>query len=188
MTASPPNPGYLSRLFRLYLHIYCRSQKGFKLSENCSAIWRQSDRDNSCGTKNNEGNSQATEHRPVCSHLTKNGQNTEFVNRAKYLGVRDYMQKPYRFRIQNITAVSFLLKSEWIWTDSISTIHEALVMHAMTYSSPACEFALKTCLLKLQLRTKQGSPHTWQLSQAHTGVRVLQSLSNKHVFITTPQN
>jgi hypothetical protein len=66
--------------------------------------------------KINNGNTQAIyfyrEHRPVWIHLTKNGQNTEFVNLAKYLGVRDYMQKPNRYRLQNIMTVYFLLKLE----------------------------------------------------------------------------
>ena len=46
------------------------------------------------------------------SHLTKKGQTTEFVHLAKYLCVRDYMQKPYRYRLENIMAVYFLLKRE----------------------------------------------------------------------------
>jgi len=68
------------------------------------------------GHKNNYGNIQAIyfylEHRLVWSHLTKNGQTTKFVNLAKYLGVRDYMQKPYRYRLQNIMAVYLLFKRE----------------------------------------------------------------------------
>ena len=82
------------------------------------------------------------EYRPVWNRLTKNGQTTEFVNLAKYLGVKDYMQKPYRYRLQNTMAVHFLLKREWIWTESISTLRKALVMPAMTYVNPACEFAV----------------------------------------------
>jgi hypothetical protein len=68
------------------------------------------------GQKNNYDNTQAIyfyrEYRPVWSHLTKNGQTTEFVNLAKYLGVIDNMQKPYRYRLQNTMAVYFLLKRE----------------------------------------------------------------------------
>jgi hypothetical protein len=81
-------------------------------------------------------------HRLVWSHLTKNGQTTEFVNLAKYLGVRDYMQKPHRYRLHNIMAVYFLLKRERIRKESISTLHKALVMPAMTNVSLACEFAV----------------------------------------------
>jgi hypothetical protein len=51
------------------------------------------------------------------------------------------MQKPYRYRLQNTMAVYFLLKREWIRTESISTLRKALVMPAMTYVNPACEFA-----------------------------------------------
>jgi hypothetical protein len=41
----------------------------------------------------------------------------------------------------------------------------------MTYASLAWEFAADIRLLKLQ-RLKQGSPHHWQFSKAHTGPRI----------------
>jgi hypothetical protein len=68
------------------------------------------------GHNNNYGNIQTIyfyrEHRLVWSALTKNVLMTKFVNLAKYLGVREYMQKPYRYRLQNIMAVYFLFKRE----------------------------------------------------------------------------
>jgi hypothetical protein len=95
------------------------------------------------------------------------------------------MQKPNRYRLQNIMTVYFLLKLEWIRTECISILHKALILPAMTYVSPACKFAVKTSLLKMQ-RLQNKVPHTPGNFRRRTPVRDFQCLSNFHVFITTP--
>jgi len=66
------------------------------------------------GHKNNYGSTMAIyfcrEHRLESPYKERTD---DWVrNLAKCLCIRDYMQKPYRYRLENIMAVYFLLKSE----------------------------------------------------------------------------
>jgi hypothetical protein len=42
----------------------------------------------------------------------------------------------------------------------------------MTYACPAWEFSADTPSVKIAAPAKQGSPHHWQVSKAHTGLRI----------------
>jgi hypothetical protein len=52
----------------------------------------------------------------------------------------------------------------------------------MTYVSPAYKSVVKTSLLKMQRLQNKVPPHTWQLSQAHTGSRFAVPFKQSRVY------
>jgi hypothetical protein len=76
---------------------------------------------------------------PPEAHLTLNGRNIPFGNRAKYLGVIFEKRITWRLYIEMVEAKAFR-----------KLIHKALIRSVMTYACPAWELAADTFLLKLQ--------------------------------------
>jgi hypothetical protein len=89
--------------------------------------------------------------RPPESFLTINGQNIQFVNNVKYLGVIFDRKITWGLHIKTIETKAFrAFKSEHLRANIKLTLYKALIQSIMTYASLAWEFAANTHLLKLQ--------------------------------------
>jgi hypothetical protein len=95
---------------------------------------------------------------PPEAHLTLNGRNIPFVNRAKYLGVIFGKRITWRLHIEMIEAKGFrtfiriysLLKSKRLSANIKLTLHMALIRSVMTYACFTCRLAADTYLLKFK--------------------------------------
>jgi hypothetical protein len=124
--------------------------------------------------------------RPPESFLTINGQNIQFVNNVKYLGVIFDRKITWVLRIKTIETKAFrtfirtysLFKSEHLSANIKLTLYKALIRSIMTYASPAWEFAANTHLLKLQclqnkvLRTIGNFPRRTPVRELHKAFNI----------------
>jgi hypothetical protein len=112
--------------------------------------------------------------RPPESLLTLNGRNIPFVNNVKYLGVIFDKKITWRPHIEMIEAKAFrafittysLFKSKRLSTNIKLTLHKALIRYARL------RIRGRYPSVKIAMPAKQGSPHHWQFSRAHAGLRI----------------
>jgi hypothetical protein len=124
--------------------------------------------------------------RPPESFLTINGQNTQFVNSVKYLGVILDRKITWGLHIKMIETKAFrtfirtysLFKNEHLSTNIKLNLYKAFIRSIMTYASPAWEFAVNIHLLKLQrlqnkvLRTTGNFPKRTPVRELHKAFNI----------------
>jgi hypothetical protein len=143
-----------------------------------------------CNFRINEDKTQAIyfshKIRPPESFLTINGQNIDFVNNVKYLGVIFDKKITWGQHIKTIETKAFrtfiraysLFKSEHLSTNIKLTLYKALIRSIMTYASPAWEFAANAHLLKLQrlqnkvIRTIGNFPRRTPVRELHKAFNI----------------
>jgi hypothetical protein len=116
---------------------------------------------------------------PPGSFVALNGRNIPFVNNVKYLGVIFDKKITWRSHIKTIEAKAFrafirtysLFKSKRLSTNIKLTLHKALVRSIMTCLS-RLGIRGRYPSVKIATPAKEGSPHHWQFSKAHSGLQI----------------
>jgi hypothetical protein len=117
--------------------------------------------------------------RPPESLLTLNGHNIPFVNCVKYLGVIFDKKITWRPHIEMIKAKAFrtfiriysLFKSEQLSANIKLTLHKALHYFCNDLCLSCMGISVRYPSNEIAAPAKQGTPHHWQSSKAHTGSR-----------------
>jgi hypothetical protein len=103
-----------------------------------------------------------------------------FVHNVKYLGVIFNRKIAWGLYIKTIETKAFiafirtyyLFKSELLSTNIKLTLYKALIRYIMTLCFPRLGICGKYPPAEIAAPAKQGSPHHWQLSKAHTSPRI----------------
>jgi hypothetical protein len=95
---------------------------------------------------------------------------------AKYLGVIFDRKITWRLHIEMTEAKAFLtfirtyslFKSERLSANIKLTLHKALIRSVMTYAVSSLGICGRYPSIEIAASAKQGTPHYWQFSKAHT--------------------